>query len=126
MLSQHFGLRGRQEHHDMKIEHFIFKKDEGKEFVTYSEGITKTRPSGLREHHRLVIPKTFQNSENINRCPVNIFKTYLQRHPLELQETGPFYLGIIVNPLTNIWFKKTPMGKNKLDTIMKTMIANST
>ena len=58
LFTQHFGIRGRQEHHSMKVEDFIFKKDDNSnEFLTFSEGITKTRQSGIHEKHRLVIPK---------------------------------------------------------------------
>ena len=40
----HFGLRGRQEHHDMMVEDFsIEKDDDGVELITFSEGPTKTR-----------------------------------------------------------------------------------
>ena len=50
LFTQHFGLRGRQEHHSMCIQDFAFKlDDEGNEYVTYAEGITKTRQSGLRQ-----------------------------------------------------------------------------
>ena len=46
------GLRGRQE--PMKVQDFSFKKDgKGNDFVTFAEGITKTRQSGLHERHRL-------------------------------------------------------------------------
>ena len=52
-FTQHFGLRGRQE--PMKVQDFSFKKDDkGNDFVTFAEGITKTRQSGLHERHRLV------------------------------------------------------------------------
>ena len=35
LLTQHFGLRGRQEHHEMRIEDFsLHKDDNGIEFVT--------------------------------------------------------------------------------------------
>ena len=42
-LTMYFGLRSRQEHHDMKVEDFPFQRDVGVEFVTFSEGLTKTR-----------------------------------------------------------------------------------
>ena len=43
-LTQHFGLRGRQEHHSMRVEDFSFRKDEtGALYVVYAEGITKNR-----------------------------------------------------------------------------------
>ena len=54
----HFGLRGRQEHHDMMVEDFsIGKDDDGVEFNTFSEGPTKTRQGGLRVKPCLATPK---------------------------------------------------------------------
>ena len=48
LLTQHFGLRGRQEHRGMRLEDFrIMKCDDGLEFVEFAEGPTKTRPEGL-------------------------------------------------------------------------------
>ena len=48
LVTMHFGLRGRQEHHDMMVEDFsIEKDDDGVEFITFSEGPTKTRQGGL-------------------------------------------------------------------------------
>ena len=40
-FTHHFGLRRRQEHHNMKIEYFTFKKHYGFTKVTFSKGITK-------------------------------------------------------------------------------------
>ena len=60
-----------------------------------------------------------------NRCPVAIFKLYLSKRPFEFKENGPFYLGIITNPAGEIWFKKSPMGINTINEIMKRMIKNS-
>ena len=38
----HFGLRGRQEHHDMMVEYFFIEKDDdGVEFITFSEGLQR-------------------------------------------------------------------------------------
>lgn len=38
---------------------------------------------------------------------------------------SPFYLSVIDNPISAVWYKKTPMGKNTVDTIMKKMKENS-
>ena len=60
LLTQPFGLRGRQEHPDMNVEAFCLQKDHnGLEFGTYAEGITKTRQGGLRAKPRLVKQKMF-------------------------------------------------------------------
>lgn len=125
LLTQHFGLRGRQEHHEMKVEDYCLQKDDnGIEFITFAEGITKTRQSGLREKPRLVKPKMFATGDE-RRCPVSLFKQYIQRRPSEMKTTGPFYLSVIESPTTDIWYKKTPMGKNTIDNIMKKMKENS-
>ena len=42
LLTQHFGLRGRQEHHNMKVEDFCLQRDDdGIEYLTFAEGPTK-------------------------------------------------------------------------------------
>ena len=88
LLTMHFGLRGRQEHHDMMVEDFsIEKDDDGVEFITFSEGPTKTRQGGLRVKPRLATPKMFATGEK--RCPVALFKQYLEKRPEEMKQTGP-------------------------------------
>jgi len=43
LLTQHFGLGGWQEHHDMKVDDFqLCKDDSGVEFLQFPEGQTKT------------------------------------------------------------------------------------
>jgi len=55
-FTQQFGLRGRQEHHSMKIEDLTLKVDsDGVEYLTLAEGVTKTRQSGLHEKHRRLL-----------------------------------------------------------------------
>lgn len=42
LLTMHFYLRGRQEHHDMMVEDFSIEKDgDGVEFITFSEGLQR-------------------------------------------------------------------------------------
>ena len=108
----------------MKVEDFSFQRDDGSvEFVTFSEGLTKTRSGGLRVTPRLAAPKMFATLEK--RCPVALLKKYLDKRPVELKMTGPVYLGVIDKPQTCVWYKKMPMGKNTINNIMKTMKENS-
>ena len=118
LLTMHFGLRGRQEHHDMMVENFLIEKeDDGVKFITFSEGPTKTRQGGLRVKPRLATPK---------RCPVALFKQYFEKRPEEMKKTRPFYLAVIDKPQTSaMWYKKTPMDKNTIINIMKTMKEDS-
>ena len=65
-VTQNFGLRGCQEHHDMFMEDFSFSKDDnGVEYVTYEENHKKTRQGGLRKKRRVVQPKMFERFPDI-------------------------------------------------------------
>ena len=109
----------------MTVSDFQFKKDEtGNEFVTFAEGIKKTRQGGLNEKHCLIRPKMF--STDTSRRPVNIFKLYLCKRLSELRSSGPIYLSIIHKPVSNsLWYKNVPMGQHAINSIMKRMIENS-
>ena len=113
---------GRQEHHNMKIEDFTFKKHDGFTYVTFSEGITKTKQSELREKYRVQIPKMFETRND--RCPVKIFRTYLAKRPADLRTSVPFYLAVIYNTSCVIWFKRSPMGVHTINN-MKNVISKS-
>ena len=41
-----------------------------------------------------------------------------------MKESGPFYLTVIDKPVSSVWYKKSPMGKNTINTIMKNMKEN--
>ena len=58
------------------------------------------------------------------RCPVKLFQKYLSKRPVAMKKSGPIYFQQIVDPLTNIWFKKTPMGINDINSMMKDLISN--
>ena len=122
-VTQHFGLRGRQEHHSMRVEDFFSKKWNWSILHIYAEGITKTRPSGLRQTSRLQLPKMFETQSE--RCPVKLFQKCLSKLPVGMEKSGQFYLQPIVNHLTNIWYKKTAMGINSINSAMKGLISNS-
>ena len=124
ILTQHFGLRGRQEHHSMEVEDFSFCVDDsGTEYVTFKENPTKTRQGELNTKHRSVLPKMFATGGQ--RCPVELLKQYLSRRPQELRDKGPFYLAIIENPKTNVWYKKQRLGVNSIDNMMKSVVKNT-
>ena len=94
------------------------------ELNTLLSGPTKTRQGGLKVKPGLVSPKMFATG-NEERCPVMLFKVYLDKRPEERKTcTGPFYLSVIDKPVSNVWFKKTVMGKNTIDSVMKKMKLN--
>ena len=59
------------------------------------------------------------------RYPVKIFQNYHLKCLVGKKKPGPFYLQATVNPLTNIWFKQTPMGISSINSMMKDLISNS-
>ena len=120
LLTQHFGLRGCQEHHDMFVEDFSFNKDDnGVEYVTYEENPTKTRQGGLRKKRRVVQPKMFATGGP--RCPVKLMKNFLSRRPDDMKSSGPFYLAVIERPKSQVWYKRQRMGIHSINSFMKSM-----
>ena len=109
----------------MNVEDFTLNKDDNSnEFITFAEGPTKTRQGGLRLQPRSVLPKMFATGDS--RCPVALFKSYLAKRPEDVKLSGPFYLACIGNPTkTDVWYKKSRMGKNAISRIMATMKENS-
>ena len=124
LLTHFFGLRSYQEHHAMKMEEFqLCRNDEGMEFVQFTEGPTKTRQDGLQNKKRDFQPRMF--SVGGERCPVALFKQFVERRPLNMRWSGSFYLSIKRNRRLNdnIWFKTQPMGENTISNMMKTTVA---
>ena len=123
ILTQHFGLSGRQEHHSMNVEDYILCRDNsGIEYVTFKENPTKTRQGGLNSKRRQVLPKMFAGGP---RCPVGQFKYFLSRRPPELRESGPFYLAVIERPKTEVWYKKQRLGIHSIDQMMKNIVKSN-
>ena len=56
------------------------------------------------------------------RCPVAIFKEFLWRRPPELRTTGPLFLSCVSNPSLQVWYQRHPMGENKFNGMMKSVI----
>ena len=101
------------------------KGDDGLEFVEFAEGPTKTRPGGLNAKRRQSQPKMFQTSGE--RCPVALFRQYINRRPRNLRANDPFYLSIKYNsgPSNETWYKVQPMGENKNNSMMKNIISQT-
>ena len=56
-----------------------------------------------------------------------LFKQFVSRGPQKLKTTGSFYLSIETNrrPDDNVWFKVQPMGENKINDMMKSIVADT-
>ncbi len=74
VISQHFGTRGCQEHHQIRLEHLkLVKKPNGEpHYLEWVEGLTKTRQGGLVKKDRRVPQRLFANGGV--RCPLRLFE----------------------------------------------------
>ena len=116
----HFGMRGREEHHSLKMEQFRLEIDEnGRRYISYTEGLSKTRNKGLNFKPRLISPKMYENKTE--RCPLAFFLLFKYKRPVELRNMGPFYLTVIDAPLTDVWYKNQAMGVNTINTMLSRM-----
>ena len=61
LMTQHFGLRGRQEYHPLMLENLKVRTgDDGERYYILSENRTKTRQGGLTKKDRKLSPKRFE------------------------------------------------------------------
>ena len=86
------GTRGRQEHHQIRVEDLRIVRDVDGDvtYIEWIEGPTKTRQGGLKERPRSNTQKIF----NIGgpRCPVAAILKLLSKRPESLTLSGPLYL----------------------------------
>lgn len=106
----HFGLRSRQEHYDMT--------------VSSSKRMTVASSSSL-------LPKDLQRQDKTrwsSKETSMLFSSNTQRTPGRTEENKTI-LPVCYNyrqpSLSAVWYKKTPMGKNTINNIVKTIKENS-
>ena len=113
LYTQHFGLRGCQEHTTIRVANFVVLRDiNGRKYIEFSEDPSKTRQGGLHPNERASNPKMFAVGRE--RCPVRLFKIYSSKPPDDLKNSGRFYLTPKQNffQTDKIWYTKNPIGKN--------------
>ena len=123
--TMHFGWRARDEHRRVQHGDLVLKREEGqsgREYVMWvTERGSKTRTGGkdsMPEHY--FDPRMY--ATNTDRCPVKMFKTYIDRKPEPMkQPESPFYLAQIINLKSSVWYKASPLGVNSLGNFMKSM-----
>ena len=98
-MTQHFGLRGRQEHHPLMLDDLkVHTGDDGERYYILSEKRTKTRQGGLTKKNRKSSPELFEIGGP--RCLFVSLDIFKSKRPANLRDKGPFYLQIIENPRT--------------------------
>ena len=121
----YFGMRGCTENKNMKWGDLVLQIDsEGREFVEkIIERQTKTRQGDDIRNTRQQKGRMYAVPGS-NRCPVAPYKFYKDMRPNGMsQHESPFYLAInnIQPGSMRPWFKSSPMGINKLNSLMKVM-----
>ena len=91
----------------------------------YQEFGSKNRQGGfgsLNLHNKIV--RHYQNSSNPSRCHVGIIDRYLRLIPQEARDQDNFYLiPLLKKPVDPMkpWYTKTPIGRNRLNGMLKEM-----
>ena len=119
----HFGIRSVKPHVDMKWGDVTLHCDsDGNEFLQFQERQSVTcqgdNPVSVRDVH----PEAW--ATNDARCPVALYKLYATLRPSDYSTSNsPFYLATNTKIPSNKfpWFKRQPVGINKLGSLMKRM-----
>lgn len=117
----HFALRSGQEHRNLTTEQIRIippTSEEKNYIIEYVENISKTNQGGLK--HRLLSPKVVRhidtNSiENPERSHALLLKKYLSLRPHD----APNVLYLTPIKSSTKWYKKVPIGHNKLGETVK-------
>ena len=92
---------------------------------TYTEFGSKNRQGGVRSLNlENKVVKQFENEANPQRCHVKILDKYLDLIPAEAKDSDVFYLTPLSkkpDELGKPWFTCTPVGRNRLNAMMKEM-----
>ena len=113
----------------MKWGDINLKKDShDNEYLEYVERQTKTWTGSDLSAVRDVTPKAWAQAD-INTCPVAMYKKYRNFWPAGFSNPDdPFYLATNTTGqprMGEAWFKRQPVGKNKLGGLMKNMCSRA-
>ena len=117
-------MRAGCEHRLLSISNFSFHRDEtGKEYLLYSEGVSKTYHRGLK-HRKLAsqTSKVYANVECANKCIVKIVKLYISKCPEEGLRKAFYLKPLQKYEKKQIWFSSVPIGHNKLQGMVKSIM----
>ena len=120
-----FGLRGRDEHRNMRFQDVEIKTaNNGKEYLIFQERGSKTMDGTKRDDYRPVRPKIFATDET-EFDPIRLFRLFISKRPTEAcAENSPMYLTPITDSMfqkrpNGPWYLNSPMGKNMLGCLLK-------
>ena len=122
MCTLQFGMRTGKETHDPRWRDVALRiDDDGHEYIVYTqERQTKTRTGANPRDIRQTKPRAYAIPDVPNRDPVGLYKKFRGLRPMEMLEPDSlFFLSINYAPKPgHAWYKKIPMGINKLYAVM--------
>ena len=124
-LGTNFGLRGGQEHRSLTINNLSVHENGGIKYLMYTELVSKTFSGGLKDKGRKPRQaRAYQNKSKPERCPVNIFETYISQCPRDA-----LFKSLYLQPKSKfncqVKFTSNPIGHNKLADFTKIMMAEA-
>jgi len=130
---KNFCLRGGQEQRNLKLSQLCRETSivNGKELslYRYCEFGSKNRQGGLSSLNlQNKVVRQYENTTESGVCHVKILDRYLEDLPPEAVDKDVFYLTplpkVPADP-TKPWFKTVPVGKNRLNMMLKEMCAEA-
>ena len=127
LIATHMGTRGRDKHHKVRFGDFTKKcTTDRHEYIEFSaERSTKMRIGetelSTNSNDRMFKPKMWAIPDGPARCPVRLYKAFVQWYPPEMcTADSPFNLAVnhYHNP-TSFWYKRQTLGVTLLNQIMK-------
>ena len=117
-----FGLRGREEHHDLKVNDFVLQHDsEGKHYIEYTSRRRKNSNGGLKQKN--FEPKIIRHYETDGKMSIiPLYKEYFEALG---KSDGPFYLRPLPNIMNSLQFGKQRVGVNTLSKILPILAARA-
>ena len=82
------------------------------------------KPTGVGLHRNIEphAAKAYENQQNPERFPVNTFSTYVSKLPQDRITEAFYFKPLSVFANKSVWYSKQPVGKNKLDVTVKSVM----
>ena len=123
LIRVNFGLRGGQEHRNLKLSNFTFKQDsDGRDYILYTECISKAYTGGLKHMH--VQPhstRAYAIPIDQTQCIFTIMRKYISLCE-ETSLSESFYLRPLLKPTEKMWYGKQPLGHNTLSKMVSSIM----
>ena len=118
-ISQRFGFRGRQKHHQLKFGDVEIITTNGNKCVQWS--VERLRK--ILDNNRRFNPKMWATG-HVERCPVLLYEEYVANRPAEMcQKDSSFWSAINYRATNGKFLKSQKVREKKINTLIKPMVA---